>query len=579
MRIGETAVALDLKIVVGGEAGQGVQTAGYILAKVFTRLGYYVFADQDYESRIRGGHNFFRIRAKDSQCNSISEPIDILVALNKETIQLHSNNLAQNSVILTDGIRDPDLMQKYRVITVPMSQISNEISSNAVMANSVVLGAILGLAGVDFRILEEVLKNYYTMEPVAQANLLAARRGFDHVKDNSTVHLDFTIDSMPQVKRMLINGNEAVALGAIGAGCKFLAAYPMTPSTPIMEYISSHALEYSIAVIQPEDEIAAICMAIGASYAGARSMTVTSGSGFSLMVEGLGLAGMTETPVVIVLGQRPGPAIGLPTRTEQGDLQFAIHASQGEFPRAIFAPSTPENAFWLTIKAFNTADRYQVPVILMTDHYLASSYYTVERFDLAGIFIDRGLPLEEGEMGKLSEYKRHRSTGSGVSPRAFPMQSQALVVTDSDEHDESGHLSEDGPTRTRMVEKRLKKISGLKKDVSLPLIYGPRDAEITLVGWGSSFGPLYEAMHILRRKGLKINLLHFTELWPFPSRATINLLSGIKKTFVAENNATGQFARLFSTETGIRIDGNILKYDGRPFTADHVINALALEAL
>ena len=368
-------------------------------------------------------------------------------------------------------------------------------------------------------------------------------------------------------------------MGALAAGCKFLAAYPMTPSTPIIEFMAAHEADFNTVVLQPEDEIAAIHMALGASYAGVRAMTVTSGGGFSLMTEGLGLSGMTETPIVIILGQRAGPAIGLPTRTEQSDLQFAIHASHGEFPRVIFAPSTAENAFWLTIKAFNTAEKYQVPVILLTDHYLATSYFTVDKFDTSAIVIDRGLPLNEDEMGKLSEYKRHRITGSGISPRAFPALSQALVVTDSDEHNEEGHLIEDAGTRVKMMDKRLKKTSALRRDIAFPLIFGPRSAGITLVGWGSTFGPLQEASTSLRKKGININLLHFTEIWPFPTREVCNLLINSEKIYIIENNATGQFSDLFTSKTGLKVHSTILKYDGRPFTSDYIINELSREKL
>lgn len=570
---------MDLKILVGGEAGQGVQTVGIILARAFSRLGCHVFADQDYESRIRGGHNFFRIRIKDSQAIAISEPIDLLVALNKESLSLHCNELSENGIAISGEPRDPDLERQYRIISIPMNDLALEKSGNKLAANSVAIGAAIGLLGFDFNILSSVIKEYFPSGNLAENNIKAAMAGYEYVNEHKDKDFEYDLNSVIKIRRMLINGNEAVAMGALSAGCKFLSAYPMTPSTSIIEFMAMHEADFDIVVLQPEDEIAAIHMALGVSYAGVRAMTVTSGGGFSLMVEGLGLSGMTETPIVIVLGQRPGPAIGLPTRTEQGDLQFVIHASHGEFPRVVFAPSTAEDAFWLTIKAFNIADKYQIPVVLMTDHYLATSYFTVEKFDLSALYIDRGLPLTEAEMGKLSEYKRHRITGSGVSPRAFPMFSQALVVTDSDEHNEEGHLIEDAATRVHMVDKRLKKVSGLRKDIAFPLIYGPRAATVTLVGWGSTYGPLYEASNILRKQGLNINLLHFTELWPFPAHAVTNLISEFEKIFVVENNATGQFADLFVSETGRKISGNILKYDGRPFTPDYIVKALSKEAL
>ncbi len=377
-------------------------------------------------------------------------------------------------------------------------------------------------------------------------------------------------------KRMLLSGNEAIALGAMAAGCKFMAAYPMTPTTPIMEYLAAKAKDYGLVVVQAEDEIAAIHMAIGAGYAGVRAMTATSGGGFCLMVEGLGLAGMTETPIVIVEGQRAGPAIGLPTRTEQGDLEFIIHASHGEFPRAVLAPSTVEDAFWLTIKAFNLADKYQIPVILVTDHHLATCYSTVEKFDLSKIKIERGLLYNQGEP---ANYKRHLITDSGISPRAFPMQGKSLVVTDSDEHDETGHPIEDAETRTRMMQKRMRKMKSLKQEISAPEIYGSSKPDVTLVSWGSTYGAAREAVDMLSRKKVSANLVNLIELWPFPTETMTRIMSSARKTYVIESNATGQLAHLMCAETGKKPTGNILKYDGRPITPEYIIRELSKEKL
>lgn len=329
-------------------------------------------------------------------------------------------------------------------------------------------------------------------------------------------------------------------------------------------------------MVQPEDEIAAINMIIGAGYAGVRVMTATSGGGFCLMVEGLGLAGMTETPIVVVDAQRPGPAIGLPTRTEQGDLQFILHAAHGEFPRAVLAPATIEDWFWLTIKAFNLAEKYQLPVILLTDQHLASSYTTVERFNLSKVTIDRGLLFSEEKAG-ASEYKRHEITKSGISPRAFPGQERTLVVTDSDEHDETGHLIEDAETRTKMMRKRMRKLFSLKKEIAAPQLYGPKRAETTLIGWGSTYGGICEAVDILRREGVGVNLLHFNELWPFPSEAAVDVLAKAEDSYVVENNATGQLAHLIQAETGRKVSGKILKYDGRPFTPAYIAQEIGKE--
>ena len=295
------------------------------------------------------------------------------------------------------------------------------------------------------------------------------------------------------------------------------------------------------------------------------------------MVEGLSLAGMTETPIVVVLAQRPGPAIGLPTRTEQGDLEFALHAGHGEFPRAVLAPATIEDAFHVTIKAFNLAEKYQIPVIILTDQHLASSYNTVEKFDLSQVKVERGQLLSEEEANNLTEYKRHQFTESGISPRALPLQGKALVVTDSDEHDEAGHMIEDAETRTRMVLKRLRKLNGLRSELGQPRLHQTPKAEITLIGWGSTYGAIKEAATLLQKDGVAANVLHLNELWPFPAEAVSSVLDSANKSMVIENNATGQLARLIRRETGHKVNASILKFDGRPFSPEYIVRELKKE--
>ena len=486
-------MSIDVNFMVGGEAGQGVQSVGFLLGKVFARGGYHIFADQDYESRVRGGHNLFRVRLRDSEVGAIAELVDILIALNRESIDLHQKELAEKGVVIFDGDKVKGTGNNGNMFSVPLEQLAEDKVGNKLMSNTVALGAALGLVGYGFEILDDVLREHFGGE-IGEGNIKAARAGYDYVQEHFKGALDYHLSRVSDVKRMLLNGSEAVALGALAAGCKFVAAYPMTPVTSIMEYIAAKAEEFGTVVVQPEDEISAINMIIGASYAGARAMTATSGGGFCLMVEGLSLAGMTETPIVIVLGQRPGPAIGLPTRTEQGELEFAIHAGHGEFPRAVLAPATCEEAFWLTVKAFNLAEKYQTPVILLTDQHLASSYATSDVFDLSKVVIERGL-LFSGE--GVADYRRHKITESGISPRAFPFQQEGiLVVTDSDEHDEEGHMVEDAETRIRMMEKRMRKLSVLGKEIASPEIYGPQKADMTLVGWGSTYGAIREAVDI-----------------------------------------------------------------------------------
>ncbi len=568
---------VDINFIVGGEAGQGVQAVGYILAKALARGGFHIFADQDYESRVRGGHNFFRVRAGDEEVGAVSEAVDILVALNRESIDLHRRELQSGGVVVFDGDRVKNIGDNGNLFAVPLERLARESAGNKLMANIVALGAAVELVGYDLQILSEVVREYFGAGDVGQANVAAARAGYEYAGANFKGDFSCRLSPIGDGKRMLLTGNEAIALGALAAGCKFVGAYPMTPATSIMEYMAGKAEDLDLVVVQPEDEISAINMIIGAAFAGARSMTVTSGGGFCLMVEGLGLAGMTETPIVVVNGQRSGPAIGLPTRTEQGDLEFAIHASHGEFPRAVLAPATIEDAFWLTIKAFNLAEKYQLPVILLTDQHLASSYATVEKFDLSQVTIDRGRLLSKMEAAEPGEYKRHRITESGISPRALPLEGVGLVVTDADEHDEAGHMIEDAETRTAMMLKRLRKLEGLREEIAQPRAYGPAQTETTLIGWGSTYGALREAVDLATRDGLEVNLVHLNEIWPFPAEAMARALDGSKRSLVVENNATAQLAHLLRAETGHQATGNILKFDGRPFTPAHIVRQLKQE--
>jgi 2-oxoglutarate ferredoxin oxidoreductase subunit alpha len=568
---------VDFNFIVGGEAGQGVQSVGFLLAKVFARGGYHIFADQDYESRIRGGHNFFRVRVSDSKVGAIAEDVDILIALNRESIELHRPKMVTQGIIIFDGEKIKEVSgNNGSLFSVPLEKLAEEKAGDKLMLNTVALGAALAVVNYDLNILNTVLVDWFRKGEIADKNIAAAKAGYDYVqsehKGNSR-----KIQPLSEAKRMLLNGNEAISLGAIAAGCKFMAAYPMTPTSSIMEYMAAKSKDFDLVMVHTEDEIAAINMAIGAAYAGVRAMTATSGSGFCLMVEGVGLAGITETPIVIIEGQRPGPAVGLPTRTEQGDLQFVLHAHHGDFPRAVLAPATIEDAFWLTVKAFNLAEKYQLPVIVLTDQHLASSYTTIDRFDLSQVTIDRGVLFSEKEDNPL-EYMRHRVTKSGISPRALPGLGRALTVTDCDEHDEKGHLTEDAGERTAQVQKRLRKLLPLKKEIGIPRKYGSREAETTLIGWGSTYGAIHEAVDILRKESASVNMLHLSELWPFPAKAVADAVSKARNSYVIENNATGQLACLIKAETGYDVSGRILKFDGRPFTPAYIAAAVRKEA-
>jgi len=559
----------EINFMVGGEAGQGVQSVGFLLAKALSRWGYHVFADQDYESRVRGGHNFFRIRASASAVEAIDEKVDILIALNKESIDLHRREIRTGGIILYDGEKITG-MEGSDLISIPMERLAKESAGDVLMTNTVALASALGIISYDFILLSGLLTGFFKEETAGQ-NVKAAEAGYQYIQKMHSNAYQGKLNRAGDAKRMLLSGNDALAIGAIAAGCKFMAAYPMTPVTSIMEYFAAKSDEFGLVVVPAEDEIAAINMTIGAAYTGVRAMTATSGGGFCLMVEGVGLAGMTETPIVIIEGQRPGPAIGLPTRTEQGDLEFILHASHGELPRVVLAPATVDDCFWLTVKAFNLAEKYQLPVFIITDHYLANSYFTTDNFDLKKVIIDRGLLYNKNQ--NAGEYKRHAYTPSGISPRAFPGNKDALVVTDSDEHDEAGHLIEDSETRTKMMDKRFRKMDGVKEEIIPPRFYGKDKAETLVIGWGSTYGVIKEATDTLNKNGGSYSHLHLNQIWPFPVDAVSAAKKNARHCYVIENNATGQLSGVIKRETGLSTD-KILKYDGRPFTPDDILQKL-----
>ncbi|MGM0501668.1 MAG: 2-oxoacid:acceptor oxidoreductase subunit alpha [Bacillota bacterium] len=565
---------MNLNIVIGGEAGQGLKTLSNILSKTFFKLGYNIYSSKDYMSRVRGGHNFMSIRIGTEELTGPTTAEDVLLALNEETIERHQENVTEDGVIIYDGTVETE---EQEIISVPAQDIAKDIG-NSKVANTVFVGALLKILELDLDVTEKILKEYFAEKgaEIAEVNIAALQQGYQAVENQF---------SLPEVEtkaadEILINGNQAVGLGAVMAGVKFYSAYPMTPSTGIMNYIASKENELGIVVEQAEDEIAAINMAIGASYSGIRAMTGTSGGGFSLMNEGLGLAGITETPLVIAEVQRPGPATGLPTRTGQGDLSFVINASQGEFPLMVIAPRTAEDAFYQTFRAFNLAEKYQIPVIILSDTFLADSKKNIAEFDIDSLEIKSGfMSAEEAE--KVEDYKRYQITEDGISPLAYPGQLEDdVVLVDSDEHDEDGHIIEDAETRVKMVEKRDRKLQKLAQEELIePEYLGPEEIDYLLISWGSTYGPLLEARELLTADGETVGLLSFNDLWPLPVDKLEDLAAGDTELIVVENNYTGQFAKLIRAETGIKAQHNILKYDGRPFTGIEIYNRIKKEVM
>ncbi|MGD2124647.1 MAG: 2-oxoacid:acceptor oxidoreductase subunit alpha [Desulfobacteraceae bacterium] len=568
-------MAADVSIRIGGQAGQGMQAIGFIMGKIFVRHGYYVFTNQDVESRIRGGHNFVQVRVKDGPVQALSDDIDLLIALDKGVIDHDLPDLAKDGVMIFDRSKTGFQSDNPNHFSIPLENLAVEAGKSKIMVNSVATGAALALMDFDLQPLFNRFEEEFGRKgrEVVENNKISASAGYRYVQENFKGNYPYKIPPAPsKQERMLINGSEAMALGAICSGLKFYSGYPMSPSTPIMEFVASVAERLNIVVEPAEDEIAAINMVIGASFAGVRAMTATSGGGLCLMVEALGLAGMTETPAVVVVAQRAGPSTGLPTRTEQADLRFVIHASHGEFPRAVFAPGDAEQAFYVMGKAFNVAEKYQTPVIVLGDQHLNDSYFTVDALDLSRIKTDRGKIVFDDEIPLIKDYKRYAWEDSGISPRILPGQSEAVVYADSDEHTEEGHITESAEVRKQQMRKRMRKMEGIGQEMVGPEIYPSGKSDIVLLGWGSTHGVMKEAVDLMNLEGLRTQMIHFSEVYPFPSKKFLNETMKGAKFFGVENNYTGQFADMFSYESGIPIFHKILKYDGRPFSPQDVVD-------
>jgi len=570
----------DLTIRIGGEAGMGLESSGAGFAKALTRGGLYVFGLPDYYSRIRGGHNFFSIRAAPEPLYSHTGPVHLLLALDLETIRRHVDGIVEGGAVVYDeNTALPEDLHRPGVsfFAVPLTTLAKELGGREVMRNTLALGVAAGLIGFDPTYMESIIRDNFARkgQAVVDANLRVIEAGIQ-AAGSFQADFPFRMKAVPDAPtRMLLNGNEAFGLGALAGGCRFVSAYPMTPGSPVLHWFAAHAEEYDVVTKHAEDEIAAINMAIGAAYVGARALCPTSGGGFSLMVEALGLAGITETPIVVYNAQRPGPATGMPTRTEQSDLLFMIHASQGEFPRFVLAPGTVEQSFHAGWQAFNLAERYQTPALVLSDHYLAVAYRTLEldALDLNEVSIDRGALMTSEDLDALEEpYRRYQITASGISPRAVPGHPNAVWVSTANEHDEYGAISEDAANRIAQVDKRTRKMEGAGRELEGPAWYGPRDAEVTLLCWGSTYGPLREAVDWMNteRPG-RANMLHFCTLYPFPVDQTKAALERAKRTVVVEGNSTGQLEILLRTHTGLAVNSAIRRYDGRAFTPEFII--------
>jgi len=558
-KIGLPAERKSVNILIGGEAGQGLQTIGSIFAKSLVRSGFSIHAMQTYESRVRGGHNTFSIRVGPEKVLAGQEAIDILIALNEETIDLHRKELTNSGFFIGNGQWK---RKEKNWIGIPLKEFGEET-----YWNTACMGVAAGLIGLDEKVVAKAIEDTFGLER-SKENWKVLEASYQWLKEQS---LDW--ERLPDIpkpaKRLVMNAHEAVALGAISAGLKFCAFYPMSPSTSIAQALIDWAKDLDLVIEQAEDEIAAINMAIGASFAGAPSMVPTSGGGFALMVEAVSLAAITETPVVIVIGQRSGPATGLATRTEQSELGFVLNAGHGEFARTVFAPGTIEECFHLTRKAFELAEKYQGPMFVLTDHFFADSYRDLKPIDVSKLPFVR----PKGDPSPVkTPYLRYRITRNGISPRLLPGFSNHLVVADSHEHTENGHYTENLSVRPKMVDKRLRKGDGLRSEVIPPDFQGERKADVLLISWGSTKGAAEEAAIQLRSRKKRVATLHFSQVWPMVPDQFVKHLEQSKQVICVEGNATGQLAQLIRKETGFVIKKRILRYDGLSITPRYILN-------
>jgi 2-oxoglutarate ferredoxin oxidoreductase subunit alpha len=577
---------VDLAIAIGGAAGQGIATPGNILARILIRRGLHVNVYDAYQSIIRGGHIFLTLRTSDQPVLSHGDRLDLLVALNQDTMDRHLKLMGAGTAVLynADRIKPGAAADGVQLCPFSVKELAPGVRGDLVQ-NTLALGAALQLMGVDFKPLEDILTTYFRRkgDAVVAENVGVARAGYGYARD----HFRSFPVPLPDTGKPLafVDGNTALAMGGAAAGVRFYCAYPMSPSSGVLHWMAAHSQQLGIMVRQVEDELGVVNMAVGAAHAGVRAMCATSGGGFALMTEGLGAAAMMELPVVCINVQRAGPATGVPTKTEQGDLWQVLGAGQGDYPRIIVAPTAIEECFHIVPELFNLTDTFQCPGIILSDLLISEG-----RFSIDPVELDFNVPINRGDVigpgganGAASHtgngaYRRYEITATGISPRAIPgMEGYAHVVA-TDEHDEDGVLISDEFTNPRkrraMHEKRMRKMDGVLGYLDAPTLFGPQDADVTLIGWGSTRGVIREAMQQLAAQGISANNLQIKWLVPLHVDAITDIVGRAKRTIIVENNYSGQFARYLRSETSIVADGHIRKYDGEPFMPHHIVEGV-----
>jgi 2-oxoglutarate/2-oxoacid ferredoxin oxidoreductase subunit alpha len=574
-----------LVVKLAGAAGQGIKTAGVIIAKSFKRAGYKTFSYTEYPSLIRGGHNVYQIEIYDTPMSSVSQETDILLALDQPSITLHWQEIPEGGAIIYDGntinLTEEQITaiadKKITLYPIKLLELAQQQGGNALMKNTVALGALWKVTGLDLEVIKPVLaETYNKTKEMVDLNLKCLTAGAEAVVLGEN---KYTTNLSPKDEfknDIIITGNEAIALGAIAGGVRLYSSYPMTPASSILSTLAEEGPKYGMIVKQAEDEITAANMVIGANHGGTRAMCGTSGGGFDLMTEALSLAGMTEVPFTCVIGQRPGPATGAPTWTAQGDLNLALHAGHGDFPRIVLAPGDAEEAFYLTTEALNLAEKYQTPVLILSDKYLAENNYSVPKFDMKKVTIDRGKLLQPSEFAANQDKLRYELTEDGVSTRWFPGDNVNTFLANSDEHTTKGYSTEESKEMADMMAKRSRKETTIKQALPDPVIYGdPATADLVVISWGSNKPTILDAMTALKTKGIKIAFMQVTYIWPLKEETIKTFLSQSKKRAILEGNISGQLHKLIWMYTGIEIEHKLFKYDGRPIFFEEAVAFLS----
>ncbi len=565
----------DVTWGIGGEAGFGIMSSGTMLAKAFSRASYGVIASNEYPSLIRGGHNFVSVRITTDIVQAPKKTIQLLIALNKDTVNFHKGDLDEHAYLIYDendyAWKAEDFTHPITLIAVPFTELVKEKNGDAVMRNTIALGVTMAILGKDMSLLETVIKDQFKekKEQITTDNIAIATSGYEYIKKHYANLTDFVLaDGVVKEPHLVMNASEAVAFGALAGGMKFAAIYPMTPINALIPLFADHAEELGIVYKQPEDEIAGITMAIGASLGGARSMVATSGGGFALMVEAISMAGIMEVPVVVNLGMRPGPATGMPTWTEQGELQMVLRAGHGEFPRIILAPGDVEESYTLTKSAFDLADEFQTPVFVLTDKHINETQWQLKKSLL------KSTPTAKVSktLTEVSDFKRYDVTvANGISTRSVAGMKGMEYLANSYEHDEYGFTTEESDMRISQVDKRARKMDAIRARAPKPQIFGETQAAITFVTFGSLKGVVLDAMEALKKDGVKAKLIHFSWVYPLVEEDIKPLLEAEKRLVAVEQNSTGQLASLIREETGVTISEKWNKYDGRQWQSEEIV--------